>query len=79
MAVAGSARRPLRGSRPRNVNVDLQRALEDLVKMSRHPLRIVAAIAALVAVILVGRVLLGFPPLPGFCTTCLVTVLKYQI
>jgi len=69
MAVAGSARHPLWGSRPSNVNVGLRRALEDLVETSHHPLRIAAAIITLVAVVLVGRVLLGFPPLPGFCPT----------
>jgi len=69
MAIAGSTRRPLRGSRPRNDNVSLRRALEDLAETSCHPLRIIAAIVALVAVVLVGRVLLRFPPLLGFCPT----------
>ena len=78
MAATGSARHPLRGSRPRNVNVSLQRALEDLVETSRHPLRIVVAVVALVVIVLGGRVFLGFPPLPTVCLTRLLTVLKYQ-
>ena len=36
--------------------------------MSRHPLRVVTIVVALVAVILVGRVLLGLPLLPRFCS-----------
>jgi len=64
-----SVRCPLRGSHPRNVNVGLRRVLEDLVETSHHPLRIVATIIALVVVALVGGILLGFHPLPGFCPT----------
>ena len=64
MTVAGPTRRPLRGSHPWDVDVGLRRALEDSVETSRHPLRIIGAVIALVAVILVGRVLLGLPPLP---------------
>jgi hypothetical protein len=49
----------------------LRWALKDPVETSRHPLRIVAAVITIVAVILVGRVLLGLPPLPRFRSTCL--------
>jgi len=71
LAIAGPTRRPLRGSRPWDDDVGLRRALEDSVETGRHPLRVVAAVVALVAVVLVGRVLLRLPPLPGLRSTCL--------
>ena len=61
--VAGTARRPLRSPRPWDIDVGLRRALEDSVKMSHHPLGVVAVVVALVAIILVTRVLLGVPVL----------------
>ena len=61
LAIAGPARRPLRGSHPWDDDVGLRRALEDSVETGRHPLRVVAAVVALIAVILVGRVLLRLP------------------
>ena len=64
LAIAGSGRRSLRSSCPRDDDVGLRRAVEDSVEMGRHPLRVVAAVVALVVVVLVGRVLLGLPPLP---------------
>ena len=64
LTVVGTARRPLRGPRLRGVDVGSRRALEDSIEMSRHPLGVVVVVIALVAVILVGRVLLGLPPLP---------------
>jgi len=65
LAIAGPARRSLRGSRPRDGEVGLRRTLEDPVEVGRHPLRIVTAI------VLVRRVLLRLPPLPGLRPTCL--------
>jgi len=43
LAIAGPARRPLRGSHPWDDDVGLRRALEDSVETGRHPLRVVAA------------------------------------
>jgi len=61
--VAGTARRPLRSPRLWDIDVGLRGALEDSVKMSHHPLGVVAVVVALVAIILVTRVLLGVPVL----------------
>jgi len=47
----------------------MPRALEDLVEVGRHTLEVVAAIVALIAIVLVGRVLLRLPPLPRFRST----------
>ena len=71
LAIAASARRSLRGSRPRDGDVGLRRALEDPVETGRHPLGVVTAVVALIVVVLVGRVLLRLPPLPGLRPTCL--------
>ena len=60
--IVGPTRRSLRGSRPRDGDVDLRRTLEDPVEAGHHTLRVVAAVVALLAVILVGRVLLRLPP-----------------
>jgi len=49
----------------------LRRALEGPIEAGRHPLRVVAAVVALIAVVLIGRVLLRLPLLPGLRPTCL--------
>ena len=71
LAIAGPAQRSLRSSRTRDNNVALRRAREDSVETGHHPLRVVAAIIALVATVLVGRILLRLPLLPGLRPTCL--------
>ena len=71
LAIAGPARRTLRSFCPRDGDVGLRCALDDPVEAGRHPLRVVAAVVALTAVILVGRVLLRLSPLPGLRSTCL--------
>ena len=59
MAITGPARCTLRGSRPWDDDVFLRRALEDSVETGHHPFRVVAAVVALVAIILVGESSLG--------------------
>jgi len=71
LAIAGTARHPLRGSCPRDDDVGLRRALEDSVETGRHPFGVVAAVVALIAVVLIGRFFLRLPPLPGLHSTCL--------
>ena len=71
LAIMGPARSSLMGSRPRDDDIGLRRALEESVEMGRHPLRVVAAVVALVTVVLVGRVFLWLPPPPGLRPTCL--------
>ena len=64
MAVTRHARRPLRGSRLRGVDISLWWALEDLVESSRHPLGVIAIIITIVAIVFIRRFLLGLPLLP---------------
>jgi len=42
----------------------LRRTLEDFVKASRHPFGVIAIIITVVAIVFIGRFLLGFPSLP---------------
>ena len=62
LTITGSARRPLRTSLLRNIDVGLRRTLEDFVKTSRHPLGVIAITITVVAVVFIGSFLLGFPP-----------------
>ena len=64
MTITGPARRPLRGSRSRDVDVGLRRALEDFVEASRHPLGVVVIVVTLVVVVFIMRFLLGLPLMP---------------
>jgi hypothetical protein len=50
-------------SHPRGVSVASRRALEDPVEARRHPLRVVAVVVAIAAIILVGGLFLRLPPL----------------
>ena len=56
-------------SHPWGVDVASRRALEDPVEARRHPLRVVAVVAAIAAIILVGGFFFRLPPLPGLCST----------
>jgi len=60
----GYAQRFLGSSRLHGVDIGLRRTLEDFVKASRHPLRVIATVIAVAAVVLIGRFFLRFPPLP---------------
>ena len=64
LTITGSARRLLGSSRLRDVDVSLRQTLEDFVKARRHPLRVVATVITITAVVLIGGFFLRFPPLP---------------
>jgi len=56
-------------SHPRGVDVASRWTLEDPVEVRRHPLGVVAVIAAIAAIILAGGFFFRLPPLPGLCST----------
>jgi len=53
--------RPLRDSRPRDVDAGLRRILKDPIETGRHPLRVVAVVVTIDAIILIGGFLLRLP------------------
>jgi len=71
MTLTRPAWRPLRDSRPRDVDAGLRRALEDPVEMGRHPLGVVAVVVTITAIVLIGGFFLRLPPLPGLRSTSL--------
>jgi len=56
-------------SHPRGVDVASGRTLEDPIEARRHPLGVVAIVAAIPAVILTRGFFFGLPTLPGFSST----------
>ena len=48
-------------SRPRDVDAGLRQALEDPVETGRHPLRVVAVVVTINAIILIGGFFLRLP------------------
>jgi len=58
-------------SRPRGVDIASRRTLEDPVETRRHPLRVVAVVIVVSAVVLTGGFFLRLPPLSGLSSTCL--------
>jgi hypothetical protein len=65
----GSAWLLLRRRRPWDVDIALRRTLEDLIETRRHPLRVVAVIIAVSAVVVAGGFFFRLPPLPGLGST----------
>ena len=53
-------------SRPRSVGISTRQTLEDPVEPRRHPLRVVAAVVAVAAIVLIRGLFLRLPHLPGF-------------
>jgi len=62
--VAKLTLRHLGGPRMRRGNVGLRQVLQDPVKASSHPLRIIIVVFIIVLVVLVRGVLLKLPPAP---------------
>ena len=53
----------------RGIDVASRRTLEDPIETRRHPLGVVAVVVAVTTVVLIGRLFLRLPPLPGLRST----------
>ena len=54
---------------PWGIDVASRRTLEDPVEARRHPLRVVAVVVAVAAIVLAGGFFFRLTPLPGLCST----------
>ena len=59
----------LRRPRPWDVDIASRRTLVDPIETRRQPLRVVAVITAVSAIVVAGGFFLRLPPLPGFSST----------